>query len=131
MLLAQVDFWAFPPQTFIGWIGFTAVLLGALAGIVKAARYLINAAIAANRWGSGRWKEKRRVENVLVELTDTKDWPNGATSLKDSHHQLHELATTTNRDVVLLHEEVHKVKVTVADLDGKVDRLLNHAKEDG
>jgi hypothetical protein len=91
-LLAQasVDPWRFPPTSVLGWIGFVAVFLAALAGIIKAGRYLVTTALAANQWGFRRWKENRRVQDVMSDITSEEGWPNGSRSLKESHQTLYD-----------------------------------------
>jgi hypothetical protein len=63
------------PELVIAWMG----LIVAVAAALKAMQLLLNAAL-----------ETARRARVLDDLTDEEGWPNGATTLKESHRDLYE-----------------------------------------
>lgn len=57
-------------------------------------------------WAMSRVLEGSRRLSVLDEITDREGWPNGASSLKESHRDIYEKAQDTYRRVAKVEERI-------------------------
>jgi hypothetical protein len=97
--LAENDWWGHGFGLVLSRVGqalfFVGVAAGGIAGGIKIVRW----GIATHNWGFSRYKERRRVDRVLTDLTSSDGWPNGANDLKASHEQLYGKVTDIEKKV--------------------------------
>jgi hypothetical protein len=103
-VLAQAfgqPFWETEWGQRLAFVGEVAFYVAALAGGVAGAMKLYGWARRGQEWGREQLRERQRVDDILDDLT-AGEWPNGATTLKESHHALYDKAAWLEQAVAAL-----------------------------
>lgn len=108
-----------PMAEIAAWAVWIAVMVAGIAALRK----LVQWAIAANRWGMGRFKVRQHREAVIDDIVSTEGWPNGASSMKEALRDMYDRQTSQ-------HAAITTLTASVDNLTGQVEQLLTENNHD-